>query len=154
MNKKVIWSFILLALPILAQAQENPPSQEMARPQTPSRPDSLQAWKKLNQDRGQRPAAEAAAGLKGAAEKKDEPATEEIDLGTFAIQAVIEKPNVDIIPKRTAPDWEDMHVLERSFGQELKEVPEELMLNDEELDRAQKLETLKKAGPPPEDKKK
>ena len=81
-------------------------------------------------------------------------AADEIDLGTFAIQAVIEKPNVDIIPKRTEPDWEETPELERHFGQELKAVPDDLMLHDEELDRAQKLETLKKADPPKEEKKK
>jgi hypothetical protein len=113
----------------------------------------LPALQKLNQDRSSQPAAGAATGGKGAAAKKEEVAGDEIDLGTFSIQAVIEKPNVDIIPKRTEPDWEEARFLERSFGQELKEVPDELMLIDEELDRAQKLDTLKKADPPEEEKK-
>ena len=146
MKSKIFAGLLLLALASAARAQE------ATRPQ-PAKPDSLPVLQKLNQERSPRPAPEAAAGTKSAA-KAEASAGEEIDLGTFAIQAVIEKPNVDIIPKRTEPDWEETPELERHFGQELKAVPDDLMLHDEELDRAQKLETLKKADPPKEEKKK
>lgn len=153
---KTAFSIVLLAvMPGFVLAQENSPLREGAARQAQARPDSLPVLQKLNQERQPQGAKSAPAAVpQGGAEKKEEAAAEELDLGTVSIQAVIEKPNVDIIPKRTEPDWEEMRFLERSFGRELKEVPEELMLIDEELDRAQKLEMLKKAGPPEEEKNK
>jgi len=73
---------------------------------------------------------------------------DDLELETIEIQAVIEKPNVDIIPKRTKPEWEETRFIERSFETELKQAPKGLMLVDDELDRAQKLDTLKKNEPP------
>lgn len=73
----------------------------------------------------------------------------EIDLEAIEIQAVIEKPNVDIISKRTKPEWEETRFIDRSFDAELKQAPKDLMLVDDELDRTQKLEALKKTDPPP-----
>ncbi len=75
-------------------------------------------------------------------------AGDDFDLETIEIQAVIEKPNVDIIPKRTQPEWEETRFIDRSFEAELKQAPENLMIVDDELDRAQKLDALKKADPP------
>ncbi len=72
----------------------------------------------------------------------------EIDLEAIEIQAVVEKPNVDIISKRSKPEWEETRFIDRSFEAELKQAPKDLMLVDEELDRAQKLDALKKADPP------
>lgn len=77
---------------------------------------------------------------------------EEFDLDAIEIQAVVEKPNVDIIPKRTTPEWEETRFVDRSFESELKQAPKDLMLVDDELDRALKLEALKKADPPPKEK--
>jgi hypothetical protein len=77
------------------------------------------------------------------------PDDQEIDLEAIEIQAVIEKPNVDIISKRSKPEWEETRFIDRSFEAELKQAPKDLMLVDEELDRAQKLDALKKAEPPP-----
>lgn len=71
-------------------------------------------------------------------------AGDDFELETIEIQAVVEKPNVDIIPKRTKPEWEETRFIDRSFEAELKRAPKDLMLVDEELDRAQKLEALKK----------
>ncbi|MDZ7289714.1 MAG: hypothetical protein ONB44_24205 [candidate division KSB1 bacterium] len=68
----------------------------------------------------------------------------EMELDAIAIEAVIEKPNVDIIPKRLKPELEEMEFIERSFDRELKEVPKDLLLLDDELDRAARLEGLKK----------
>lgn len=69
---------------------------------------------------------------------------DDFELETIEIQAVVEKPNVDIIPKRTKPEWEETRFIDRSFEAELKRAPKDLMIVDEELDRAQKLEALKK----------
>ena len=85
----------------------------------------------------------------GAPGKKELTAGEEYELEAIAIQAVVEKPNVDIIPRRTKPDFEEVRFTERSFERELKEIPKELLLLDEELERAQKLDELKKNLPPP-----
>lgn len=71
-------------------------------------------------------------------------ADEEMELEAIAIEAIIEKPNVDIIPKRIAPDLEEVEFVERSFERELKEVPKDLLLLNDDLDRVAKLEGLKK----------
>lgn len=77
--------------------------------------------------------------------KPDSSATkEEMELEAIAIEAIIEKPNVDIIPKRVMPDLEEVEFVERSFDRELKEVPKDLLLLDDDLDRVAKLEGLKK----------
>ncbi len=83
-----------------------------------------------------------------AATASETPSGDDLELETIEIQAVIEKPNVDIIPKRTKPEWEETRFIERSFETELKQAPKGLMLVDDELDRAQKLDTLKKNEPP------
>jgi len=72
---------------------------------------------------------------------------EVLELDAIAIEAVIEKPNVDIIPRRIRPELDEMRFIERSFQKELKKVPQGLLLKDEELDRAHKLDGLiKKAA--------
>jgi hypothetical protein len=68
----------------------------------------------------------------------------EMELETISIEAVIEKPNVDIIPKRAEPDLGEVEFIDRSFESELKAIPKDLLLIDDELDRATKLEGLKK----------
>ncbi len=76
--------------------------------------------------------------------KPDSAAMQETELETIAIEAVIEKPNVDIIPKRLEPELEEVEFVERSFDRELKEVPKDLLLLDDDLDRATKLDGIKK----------
>jgi hypothetical protein len=71
-------------------------------------------------------------------------AEEDMELEAIAIEAIIEKPNVDIIPKRVTPDLEEVEFVERNFDRELKEVPKDLLLLDDDLDRVAKLEGLKK----------
>lgn len=71
-------------------------------------------------------------------------AEDDMELEAIAIEAIIEKPNVDIIPKRVTPDLEEVEFVERSFDRELKEVPKDLLLLDDDLDRVAKLEGLKK----------
>jgi hypothetical protein len=68
----------------------------------------------------------------------------EMELETISIEAVIEKPNVDIIPKRTRPDFGEVQFIDRSFEHELKAIPKDLLLIDDDLDRVAKLEGLKK----------
>ncbi|MGH7451579.1 MAG: hypothetical protein ACRENG_09565, partial [bacterium] len=76
--------------------------------------------------------------------KPDTSGTEEdMELEAIAIEAIIEKPNVDIIPKRVTPDLEEVEFVERSFDRELKEVPKDLLLLDDDLDRVAKLEGMK-----------
>lgn len=66
----------------------------------------------------------------------------ELDLGNIDIQAIIEKPNVGIIPTRIKPDLQEILVLERSFERELQEIPKNLMLLDDDVDRPQKVSGL------------
>lgn len=92
--------------------------------------------------------------LKSATSKKDiqveraakpdsaKPAAE-MELESISIEAIIEKPNVDIIPKRLEPELEEVEFVARSFDRELKEVPKDLLLLDDDLDRVAKLEGLK-----------
>jgi hypothetical protein len=76
--------------------------------------------------------------------KPDSAAKQKTELETITIEAVIEKPNVDIIPKRLEPELEEVEFVERSFDRELKEVPKDLLLLDDDLDRATKLDGIKK----------
>jgi hypothetical protein len=68
----------------------------------------------------------------------------EMELESISIEAIIEKPNVDIIPKRVEPELEEVEFVERSFDRELKEAPKDLLLLDDDLDRVARLEGLKK----------
>lgn len=70
-------------------------------------------------------------------------AAPEMELESISIEAIIEKPNVDIIPKRVEPELEEVEFVERSFDRELKEVPKDMLLEDD-LDRVAKLEGIKK----------
>lgn len=76
-----------------------------------------------------------------AGEKTD---AKEVELDEIAIEAVIEKPNVDIIPKRIKPDFEEMREFERSFARELKSVSKDLLLQDDTIEQPQKVDGLKK----------
>lgn len=67
----------------------------------------------------------------------------EMELESISIEAIIEKPNVNIIPKRLEPELEEVEFVARSFDRELKEVPKDLLLLDDDLDRVAKLEGLK-----------
>jgi len=71
-------------------------------------------------------------------------AAAEMELESISIEAIIEKPNVDIIPKRVEPELEEVEFVERSFARELKEVPKDLLLLEDDLDRVAKLEGIKK----------
>ncbi len=68
----------------------------------------------------------------------------EIVLGEIKIEAIIEQPNVDIFQNRVKVDVEEIAFIDRSFEPEIKEIPKNLLLYDEELDSARKLTRLKK----------
>ena len=80
-----------------------------------------------------------------ASAEADQFADGELVLGEINIEAIIEKPNVDLIPSRKKPKVDEVSFIERSFEAELKEVPKDLMLYDTELDPAKKLSKLIKA---------
>ena len=71
-------------------------------------------------------------------------AGKEMELEAISIAAIIEKPNVDIIPKRVPPVWEEIEFVDRSFDPELKALPKDLLLLDDDLDRVARLDGLKK----------
>lgn len=86
--------------------------------------------------------ADTAKKLPAAVKEKSDP--NELELEAIAIEAVIEKPNVDIIPKRVKPDFGEMRDLERSFARELKSVSKGILLHDDTIDQPQKVDGLKK----------
>ncbi|MFQ5707610.1 MAG: hypothetical protein ACE5HO_09195 [bacterium] len=69
---------------------------------------------------------------------------QEMVLEEIFIEAVIEKPNVSILPAREKPDFEEIEFVNRSFEQELKAGPEKLILLESELSSVKKIEKLKK----------
>lgn len=69
---------------------------------------------------------------------------QEMILEEIYIEAVIEKPNVSILPTRVKPEFEDLEFIDRSFKHELKAAPEKLMLLESELETVKKIEKLKK----------
>ncbi len=92
-----------------------------------------------------KPAVAAADSLRRpATADKDKAVPKELELEAIAIEAVIEKPNVDIIPKRSKPDFEEMRIPDRSFARELKAVSRELLLPDDEVEKPEKVDGLKK----------
>jgi hypothetical protein len=127
MKRTLIIFAALSFLPALAMAQTK------ANDANAAAPDTLKAKTPAKPVEGSRSA------------KRDSAAAgEEMELETIAIEAIIEKPNVDIIPKRIVPELEEMEFVERSFDRELKAVPKELLLLDDDLDHVAKLEGLKK----------
>ncbi|NUM74001.1 hypothetical protein HUU40_06545 [candidate division KSB1 bacterium] len=129
MLARSIFLMLLLAGVGAASAQE-------AQPATP---DSLQRNSGLVR---QQAPADTAKKLPAAAKEKSDP--NELELEAIAIEAVIEKPNVDIIPKRVKPDFGEMRELERSFARELKSVSKGILLHDDTIDQPQKVDGLKK----------
>lgn len=121
--------FLMLLLAGVGSAQE-------AQTATP---DSLQRNSGLVR---QQAPADTAKKLPAAVKEKSD--LNELELEAIAIEAVIEKPNVDIIPKRVKPDFGEMRELERSFARELKSVSKGILLHDDTIDQPQKVDGLKK----------
>ncbi|MFQ5863707.1 MAG: hypothetical protein ACE5IW_00600 [bacterium] len=69
---------------------------------------------------------------------------EEIVLEEIFIEAVIEKPNVAILPTREDAVFEEMDFIDRSFEHELNSGPEKLWLLESELENLKKIEIIKK----------
>lgn len=64
--------------------------------------------------------------------------TQEQDLGTVYVKAIIEKPSVSIIPTRLEPETGEMEMITRSFAKEIKEAPRKLLYMEEEKEVVQK----------------
>jgi hypothetical protein len=69
---------------------------------------------------------------------------QELVLEEIYIEPVIEKPNVSIVPSRQAPDFGEVELVKRSFARELKSVPKKIMILDEELESARRVQKIKK----------
>jgi len=67
----------------------------------------------------------------------------EIILGPIEIEAIIETPSVNIVPKRIDPEMGKMEVVDRSFEKELKAVPIKPMLMGKELTEINKIKKMK-----------
>lgn len=67
----------------------------------------------------------------------------EIELIEINIEAVIEKPRVAILPKRSEPELGEMEFIDRSFESELKQAPTKPMILDDRLFVPKKIEDLK-----------
>lgn len=121
MKKQIMVLAILSCLPVCALAQTKPPQTPPAKADTVrAKPEATPA----KSDTAKAPV--------------------EMELESISIEAIIEKPNVDIIPKRVEPELEEVEFVERSFERELKAVPKDMLLLDDDLDRVAKLEGIKK----------
>lgn len=67
----------------------------------------------------------------------------EIILDDILIEAIIEKPNVAILPTRRLKKFGEIDFINRSFSKELKAVPEKSFLFDEDFEKVKKVENLK-----------
>lgn len=128
MKKKIFVLALICCLPAVGLAQTKPNKPKPAAPT-----DLMKAAKNTKAD-------SAAKATKPDTAK----ANEEMELESISIEAIIEKPNVDIIPKRIEPELEEVEFVERSFERELKEAPKDMLLLDDDLDRVAKLEGIKK----------
>lgn len=126
---RIFFSMVLIVGMGSASAQEAQPVM----------PDSIS--KKNSLARQQTPADTVKRSPVAVKEKSD---PNELELEVISIEAVVEKPNVDIIPKRIKPDFGEMRELERSFARELKSVSKGILLHDDTIDQPQKVDGLKK----------
>lgn len=125
-------TFLLIVLMIVVRTAS---AQEVQ----PAKPDSAQHMRV-----GLQQQAAADTVKKPLATAGEKSGAKEVVLDEIAIEAVIEKPNVDIIPKRIKPDFEEMRDFERSFARELKSVSKDLLLQDDTIEQPQKVDGLKK----------
>lgn len=121
MKIKIIVAAIISCWPAFVLAQTKPPQPP------PAKSDTVLAKQSL-----------------APAKKDTAKILQETELESISIEAIIEKPNVDIIPKRVEPELEEVEFVERSFDRELKEVPKDMLLLEDDLDRVAKLEGIKK----------
>ena len=68
----------------------------------------------------------------------------EIIFDDIVIEAIIEKPNVAILPTRRLKKLGEIDFINRSFAQELKAVPEKSFLFNGELEKPRKIDNIKK----------
>ncbi len=62
-----------------------------------------------------------------AVKKQAKSSSGEMVLKAFHVEARIEKPSVSIVPKRIQPKLKEVEFVRRSFSQEIKDVPKELL---------------------------
>ncbi|MFQ5636617.1 MAG: hypothetical protein ACE5IR_01315 [bacterium] len=69
--------------------------------------------------------------------------TEEMILDEIFIEAVIEKPNVAILPARVETDFGEVEFIDRSFELELKQGLDRLLFFDVDFELVKKMDKLK-----------
>ncbi|MFQ5770174.1 MAG: hypothetical protein ACE5HX_06540 [bacterium] len=69
---------------------------------------------------------------------------QEMVLDEIVIEAVIEKPNVAILPTRQVSEFDDIQFINRSFEKELQAAPEKLLLIDINAEVKKNIDKLKK----------
>ncbi len=67
----------------------------------------------------------------------------EMTLNTIEIEAVIETPSVNIVPKRINPEMGKVEFVDRSFENELKAIPIQPVLAGKEMSEVSKIKKLK-----------
>lgn len=67
----------------------------------------------------------------------------EMILNTIEIEAIIETPSVNIVPKRINPEMGKLEFVDRSFENELKAIPIQPMLAGKEMSEVSKIKKLK-----------
>ena len=83
--------------------------------------------------------AEASQGSEGAGTDEGS----EMVLDEILIEALIEKPNVAIIPSRKLSTLEEIEFIDRSFEKELKAVPRGLFVVDRKAEQRKSIERLR-----------
>ena len=68
----------------------------------------------------------------------------EIIFDDILIEAIIEKPNVAILPTRRLKKLGEIDFINRSFAEELKAAPEKSFLFNGELEKPRKIDNIKK----------
>ena len=68
----------------------------------------------------------------------------EIIFDDIVIEAIIEKPNVAILPTRRLKKLGEIDFINRSFAEELKAAPEKSFLFNGELEKPRKIDNIKK----------
>ncbi len=63
----------------------------------------------------------------GSAKRQIKSSSKEMVLKAFHVEARIEKPSVSIVPKRIQPKLKEVEFVRRSFSEEIKNVPRELL---------------------------
>ena len=135
---KNLFYLVLILIPCIVAGQDS--QQDRGKQEQLNSPKSVDKALETKKDESHRTST-AATDKKG---RQVYDSGKEMELGEINIKAIIEKPNVAIIPKRVKPELEEVLFIDRSFDRELKQVPKNILLHDDELDRPKKVEGLDK----------